>query len=317
MLEDVEGSGSSFSPRLAVNYLFNPPAQPARGLFRRQCGHRACTKKRRRLALPGPPPDTGALWAERSLLLRQRPRPRRPGQGNTRSREIGSARFFPRDRAGRGCTPVPRGNHRTDQAIRSASSTSVRTTAIASASPARKASSTGAWAYATAACAPPTPISTTTPPVRYDWRLTRPPRRLGRLDARLGPRLVQRPLLLMATTRSMDIVSNASTCAWPSAFPWAKTALEPGRRAQRLDDEPLTFPTPLRQPPPAHFSAGDASRCVACAPSAGLSRRCSRSSSAVSACRRGRATGPGQRQPGGRGERLSRCPGAATAAGPG
>lgn len=38
------------------------------------------------------------------------------------------------------------------------------TTAIASASPARKASSTGAWAYATA-CAPPTPISTTTPPV--------------------------------------------------------------------------------------------------------------------------------------------------------
>ena len=43
MLEDVEGSGSSFSPRLAVNYLFNPSTACARSI-RRQCGHRACTK---------------------------------------------------------------------------------------------------------------------------------------------------------------------------------------------------------------------------------------------------------------------------------
>lgn len=41
----------------------------------------------------------------------------------------------------------------------------------------------------------------------------------------------------------MDIVSNASTCAWPSAFPWAKAALElAGVLQQRLDDQPLTFP---------------------------------------------------------------------------
>lgn len=40
----------------------------------------------------------------------------------------------------------------------------------------------------------------------------------------------------------MDIVSNASTCAWPSAF-LGKAALElAGMLQQRLDDEPLTFP---------------------------------------------------------------------------
>lgn len=43
MLEDVEGSGSSFSPRLAVNYLFNPSTVCARSI-RRRCGRRACTK---------------------------------------------------------------------------------------------------------------------------------------------------------------------------------------------------------------------------------------------------------------------------------
>lgn len=43
MLEDVEGSGSSFSPRLAVNYLFTPSTACARSI-RRRCGRRACTK---------------------------------------------------------------------------------------------------------------------------------------------------------------------------------------------------------------------------------------------------------------------------------
>ena len=33
MLEDVEGSGSSFSPRLAVNYLFNPSTACARSIL--------------------------------------------------------------------------------------------------------------------------------------------------------------------------------------------------------------------------------------------------------------------------------------------
>lgn len=41
----------------------------------------------------------------------------------------------------------------------------------------------------------------------------------------------------------MDIVSNASTCAWPSAHSLGKAALElAGVLQQRLDDEPLTFP---------------------------------------------------------------------------
>lgn len=140
-----------------------PPAQPARGLF----GGSAVTghvRKRRRLALPGPPPDTGALWAERSLLLRQRPRPRRPGQGTHPFARDRLQRFFPRDRAGRGCTPVPRGNHRTDQ--RSAQRRRLQSGQRRSHPLLRRGrpGSTGAWAYATA-CAPPTPISTTTPPV--------------------------------------------------------------------------------------------------------------------------------------------------------
>lgn len=137
-----------------------PPAQPARGLFGggAVAGH---VRKRRRLALPGPPPDTGALRAERSLLLRQRPRPRRPGQGTHPFARDRLQRFFPRDRAGHGCAPVPRGNHRTDQ--RSAQRRRLQPgqrrshPLLRRGRPARLAPGS--------ARPPPTPISTTTPPV--------------------------------------------------------------------------------------------------------------------------------------------------------
>lgn len=117
----------------------------------------------------------------------------------------------------------------------------------------------------------------------------------------------------------MDIVSNASTCAWPSAFP-GQGRPGTGRRAPAASRRRTADVSrqPLRQPPPALLQRRGDVLDASLAPRPPGFPGAARARLLLSpACRRGRATGPGQRQPGGRGERLSRCPGAATAAGPG
>ncbi|MDF5828309.1 TonB-dependent receptor [Pseudomonas aeruginosa] len=218
MLEDVEGSGSSFSPRLAVNYLFNPQhslravyseAVRSPGMYendvdwRYRVRHLTPAPYGQRKPTTSPAPTAPATWA-RNTPVRAR------SASNGFFRETGLAvdvRLFHEEITGLISDPLSVVDFSPDNGdrIRFSGAEGQLDWRLGLRDRLR-----ATYAYLD--------YDATS---RYDRRLTARHGGSAGWMHDWGQGWSSAPSI-MATTRSMDIVSNASTCAWPSAFPWAR-----------------------------------------------------------------------------------------------